>query len=180
LVSFYPPNAGGNLDEWEIRCPKWHGGYAGEYSCRLTDPYGSTHDFDYKEMVKLVRKEWQEFYRQQYLQEIGESEEQEKKTGEEKDRTEKIKTGVRLEERQYEKELGSYRPVGFRKSQQEFFICGACSKELKGAGHTGKAKNRNNPVFWGLEVEEKILCLECVKSKYYGVITESEQGRVLS
>ncbi len=182
LVSFFPPNAGGNLDEWEFRCPKWSGGCGrlhalnvdeldgeldsiepwdtGEYSCRLTDPYGSTHGYDYAEVVEMVREEWQEYYQQQYLQEIGESEEQEKQNNQQ----EKIKAGVKLEERQYEKEAGGFRPVGFYKQRQEIFVCGNCSKNLAGAKRHGRAKNRNNPVFWGLEVKEKILCLECVKN----------------
>ncbi|CAG8768445.1 6926_t:CDS:2, partial [Cetraspora pellucida] len=130
------------------------------------------------EMVELVKEEWQEYYRQQYLQEIGETEEQEKKTAKENNQREKIKTGVKLEERQYEKEAGGYRPVGFYKQRQEIFICGNCSKELKGSLRNGRAKNRNNPVFWGLEVEEKILCLECVKNKYYEVISR-ERKKVL-
>ena len=46
--------------------------------------------------------------------------------------------------------------------------CYLCGKELKGAGKTGKIKNRNNPGFWGLKVAYKILCLECVGRKFYG------------
>ena len=45
--------------------------------------------------------------------------------------------------------------------------CYLCGKELKGAGKTGKIKNRNNPGFWGLKVAYKILCLECVGRKFY-------------
>jgi len=83
-----------------------------------------------------------------------------------------------LEERQFEKEWGAFRPVGFYKQRQEIFICGGCSKELKGSLRNGRAKNRNNPVFWGLEVSEKVLCLGRVKSKYYGVIGK-ERKKVL-
>ena len=70
------------------------------------------------------------------------------------------------------------RPVGFYKQRQEIFICGGCSKELKGSLRNGRAKNRNNPIFWGLEVSEKVLCLGRVKSKYYGVIGK-ERKKVL-
>lgn len=45
--------------------------------------------------------------------------------------------------------------------------CYLCSKELKGAGKTGKVKNRNNPAFWGVSSVYKILCLECLGRKYY-------------
>jgi len=45
--------------------------------------------------------------------------------------------------------------------------CYLCSKELKGAGKTGKIKNRNNPNFWGIETKFKILCLKCIGKKFY-------------
>lgn len=44
--------------------------------------------------------------------------------------------------------------------------CYGCGKELKGAGKTGKIKNRNDPKFWGIESEFKILCLECMGKKF--------------
>jgi len=94
-------------------------------------------------VVELVKEEWQEYYRQQYLQEIGETEEKEKQNSQQ----EKIKAGVKLEERQYEKEAGGFRPVGFWRGKTEIFTCGNCSKNLSGAQRHGKAKNRNNPIF---------------------------------
>jgi hypothetical protein len=97
---------------------------------------------------------------------------------EQKERVENLRLGVKLDERQFEKEWGAFRPVGFRKKSQEFFICGNCSTELKGALRHSEAKNRHNPVFWGLAVSEKVLCLACVKSKYYGVISR-ERKKVL-
>jgi hypothetical protein len=84
---------------------------------------------------------------------------------EQKTRIENLRLGVKLDERQFEKEWGAVRPVGFRKKKQEFFICGNCSRELRGAGHTGQSKNRHNPVFWGLGVSEKILCGECLEAR---------------
>ena len=45
--------------------------------------------------------------------------------------------------------------------------CYLCGKELRGAGKTGKIKNRNNPSFWGVESEWKILCLKCIRKKFY-------------
>lgn len=46
--------------------------------------------------------------------------------------------------------------------------CYLCGKELKGAGKTGKIKNRNNPGFWGIGSVYKILCLECIGKEFYG------------
>ncbi|CAG8802907.1 30396_t:CDS:2, partial [Gigaspora margarita] len=139
----------GNLDEWEFRCPKWSGGCGRLHALNVDELDGEldsiepTHGYDYAEVVEMVREEWQEYYQQQYLQEIGESEEQEKQNNQQ----EKIKAGVKLEERQYEKEAGGFRPVGFYKQRQEIFVCGNCSKNLAGAKRHGRAKNRNNPVF---------------------------------
>lgn len=45
--------------------------------------------------------------------------------------------------------------------------CYLCFKELKGAGKTGKIKNRNNPGFWGVSSVYKILCLECIGKEFY-------------
>jgi len=53
--------------------------------------------------------------------------------------------------------------------------CYLCFKELKGAGKTRKIKNRNNPGFWGIESEWKILCLKCLEKKYYEKLSRSKQ-----
>ena len=53
--------------------------------------------------------------------------------------------------------------------------CYLCSKELRGAGKTGRIKNRNNPSFWGLNTEYKILCLKCVGKKYLGGLSPSKR-----
>src|SRR6266516_2439672 len=45
--------------------------------------------------------------------------------------------------------------------------CYLCGKELKGASKKGVVKNRNNPGFWGVESEWKILCLGCIGKKFY-------------
>jgi len=42
-----------------------------------------------------------------------------------------------------------------------------CGKELKGAGKTGKIKNRNNPGFWGIGSSYKIMCLGCIGKEFY-------------
>jgi hypothetical protein len=70
-----------------------------------------------------------------------------------------------LEDRQFEKEWGAFRPVGFYKQRREIFICGGCSQELKGSLRNGRAKNRNNPLFWGLEITEKVLCGNCLEQR---------------
>lgn len=46
--------------------------------------------------------------------------------------------------------------------------CYLCGKELKGAGKHGIIKNRNDPKFWGIRSEFKIMCLECLGKKFYG------------
>ena len=55
--------------------------------------------------------------------------------------------GVKLNERQFDKNLGSYHSAGYRLGKKEFFICGSCDRQLKAAGRHGRAKNRNNPAF---------------------------------
>jgi hypothetical protein len=45
-----------------------------------------------------------------------------------------------------------------------YAYCQGCEKKLDGAGKHGLIKNRNDPQFWGLEVEPKILCLACLKN----------------
>ena len=42
-----------------------------------------------------------------------------------------------------------------------------CKKIIASAGHHRVIKNRNDPKFWGLEVKEKVLCLECIGRKFY-------------
>jgi len=49
--------------------------------------------------------------------------------------------------------------------------CYLCSRELAGASKKGKVKNRNNPSFWGIETEFKILCLKCLGKKFYGKLS---------
>lgn len=47
-----------------------------------------------------------------------------------------------------------------------YTYCEKCKVKIKGAGKMGIIKNRNDPKFWGLEIKEKVLCLECLK-KYW-------------
>ena len=53
--------------------------------------------------------------------------------------------------------------------------CYCCGKELKGAGKTGKIKNRNNPSFWGINTEYRILCLGCLGKKYLKELNKSKR-----
>ena len=53
--------------------------------------------------------------------------------------------------------------------------CYLCSKELAGAGKTGQIKNRNNPSFWGVSIEYKILCLKCVGKRYLWNMSKGKQ-----
>jgi len=116
-------------------------------------------------LEELAREEWENEFKERFLEEQETSQEIEQEAQEAKERVENLRAGVKLEDRQFEKEWGAFRPVGFRKKKQEFFTCGNCSVELRGAGKHGKAKNRNNPVFWGLAVSEKVLCGECLEQR---------------
>lgn len=53
--------------------------------------------------------------------------------------------------------------------------CYLCSKQLKGAGKHGVVKNRNNPSFWGIKSEFKILCLKCLGKKFYGKLSPEKR-----
>jgi hypothetical protein len=57
----------------------------------------------------------------------------------------------------------------------DWCACYGCGKELRGAGKTGRIKNRNNPSFWGIKSEWKILCLGCLGKKYLGQLTPSKR-----
>lgn len=57
----------------------------------------------------------------------------------------------------------------------DWCACYCCGKELVGASKKGVIKNRNNPGFWGINTEYKILCLECVGGKYYGVLSKGKR-----
>jgi len=57
----------------------------------------------------------------------------------------------------------------------DWCACYLCSKELVGASKKGVIKNRNNPSFWELNTEYKILCLGCVGRKYLGELSGSKR-----
>lgn len=53
--------------------------------------------------------------------------------------------------------------------------CYCCGKELRGASKKNAIKNRNNPSFWGIKSEWKILCLKCMGKKYYPSMSKGKQ-----
>jgi len=53
--------------------------------------------------------------------------------------------------------------------------CYLCQKELAGAGKHGVIKNRNNPSFWGIKSEFKIMCLKCLGKRFYGKMEKGKQ-----
>ena len=53
--------------------------------------------------------------------------------------------------------------------------CYLCSKGLSGAGKHGIVKNRNNPSFWGINTEFKILCLKCLGKRFYSKLEPSKR-----
>ena len=61
----------------------------------------------------------------------------------------------------------------------DYCACYLCGKELKGASKKGVIKNRNNPSFWGIKSEWKILCLACVRKKFYWKL-EKEKRKTLN
>jgi hypothetical protein len=112
-----------------------------------------------------VQAEWESEFKEQFLQEQEQSQEREKANERQADRRPQREKGVKLEDRQFEKEWGAFRPVGFYRQRKEIFICGNCSHELKGSLRHGKVKNRNNPLFWGLNISEKVLCGNCLEKR---------------
>ena len=116
-------------------------------------------------LEELAREEWELEFKERFLEEQEQSAELVNVEQEQKERVANLRAGVKLVERQFEKEWGAVRPVGFYKQRREIFICGNCSLELKGSLRHGRTKNRHNPVFWGLEVSEKVLCGDCLEQR---------------
>ena len=121
-------------------------------------------------MEDEAREEWEITVKEEYLKMFEELTKPEEK----KEQERLVREGVSIKQTQWEKEWGTVRPVGFYKNRQEIFICGNCSQEIKGSLRNGKAKNRNNPAFWGLETEEKVLCGQCLE-KRKGEITSAKR-----
>ena len=68
----------------------------------------------------------------------------------------------------------SIRPVKPNKPY-DWASCYLCFKELKSASKKSTIKNRNNPSFWGIKSEWKILCLECLGKRYYSVMEKGKK-----
>jgi hypothetical protein len=62
----------------------------------------------------------------------------------------------------------------FRVSSDDYAWCEKCEKTISVASKKRVIRNRNDPRFWGLEVEEKILCLDCLE-KFQGQMPISKQ-----
>ena len=73
--------------------------------------------------------------------------------------------------------LPRVRPIKVVKPNRSYDKCACylCGKELAGASKKGVVKNRNNPSFWGLNTEYKILCLRCLERKFYSAMGKSKQ-----
>ena len=73
--------------------------------------------------------------------------------------------------------LPKVRPIKLVATNQPYDKCNCylCFKELVGAGKTGIIKNRNNPSFWGVESEFKIMCLECIGKRYLSQLSGSKR-----
>lgn len=53
--------------------------------------------------------------------------------------------------------------------------CERCEERLESAGHHGVIKNRNDPRFWEVESEWKILCLKCLGKRFYGKLSSEKR-----
>ena len=74
-------------------------------------------------------------------------------------------------------ELPRVRPIKVVKPNKSYdwCVCYGCGQELAGASKKGVVKNRNNPSFWGVNTEYKILCLRCVGRKYLSLLSPSKR-----
>jgi len=54
-----------------------------------------------------------------------------------------------------------------RVSGDYYTWCESCDKTIEVASKKRVVKNRNDPRFWGVESEFKILCLRCIGKKFY-------------
>jgi len=72
-----------------------------------------------------------------------------------------------------------YKPVGREvvpvNRRYDWANCYLCSKELATASKKSVVKNRNNPSFWGIKSEWRILCLKCLGKRYLGQLSESKR-----
>lgn len=52
-----------------------------------------------------------------------------------------------------------------------------CKRIISSAGHHRVVKNRNDPRFWGVESEWKILCLRCIGKEFYEEMEERQKKK---
>ena len=180
------------INQWEsgvINCSRELGGCGRKHSFNLEEGGEIAFDCSWENskgqfecekfadwLEEGAREEWKEEFKNLFLKEQENSEKLAQRRRKRAVQVASLRVGVPLSERQFDKELGGYQEVGYRKGKKEFFTCGSCRGELAGADKHGRAKNRNNPLFWGLEVEEKVLCLRCVKKKYEAALTWRKRG----
>ena len=55
--------------------------------------------------------------------------------------------------------------------------CERCEKIIDSAGHHRVVKNRNDPRFWGIESELKVLCLGCIGKEFYKEMEEWQRKK---
>lgn len=55
--------------------------------------------------------------------------------------------------------------------------CYLCGKELRGASKKGVIKHRNDPKFWGIKSEWKIMCLECIGKRFYNRMVDWQRKK---
>jgi len=55
--------------------------------------------------------------------------------------------------------------------------CEGCKKMINSAGHHRVVKNRNDPKFWGISSNYKILCLECLRKEFYEEMEEWQRKK---
>lgn len=171
----------------EVSCPRNYGGCGKNHyftiniSAEDAELFGFKFDWDEmiwqdenecemfaEELKELVEEEWDNVIRAEFLKMAGVVEEAQEPKKTKKGQTELIP--VKLRDITPNRILGGYKRVGFQNQKEIFFRCGWCDKILNGAGHTQISKNRNNTTFWGLTVIEKILCLNCLRKKYYHLL----------
>ena len=172
----------------EISCPRNYGGCGKRHSFTISiraeeaELFGL--DFSWDEMIgqdeneceifadelrEEAETEWKEGIREEFLKMAGaEAEEVKQKRARAEEQSTLIP--VKLRDITPNRISRGYKRVGFQNQKELFFLCSNCDKVLNGAGHTQISKNRNNPTFWGLTVWEKILCLNCLRKKYYHLL----------
>jgi len=55
--------------------------------------------------------------------------------------------------------------------------CERCKRIISSAGHHRVVKNRNDPRFWGVESEWRVLCLRCIRKEFYEEMEEWQKKK---